>query len=65
MVSIRTQYRQKRVELIRQILNLFLDMLLLNKKELETIPLPFFKKLKKTVENRGFEKPKYSRFLTT
>jgi hypothetical protein len=55
MVSIRTQYRQKRIELIKECIMLLVDMLTLDKQQLEATKLPFFKKLKKTIENRKFE----------
>jgi len=50
--STRTEYRQKRVQLIRECNNLLLDMLTLKKKDLEQIPLPFFKNLKKEIEEK-------------
>lgn len=55
MVSVRTQYRQKRIQLIKECIILLLDMLTLEKQQLETIKLPFFKKLKKTIENGKFD----------
>ena len=55
MPSTRTQYRQKRVQLIKDCILLLTDMLTLDKQQLEATKLPFFKKLKKTIENRRFE----------
>jgi len=46
MVSVRTQYRQKRIESIKECIMLLANMLTLEKKELEKIPLPFFKRIK-------------------
>ena len=55
MTSIRTQYRQKRVELIKDCIMLLVNMLTLEKKELEKIPLPFFKNVKKFLELRSIK----------
>lgn len=65
VVSSRTTYRLKRIQYIREIVVLLLDMMLLDKKELEKVPIPFFKKLKKAVELRQFEKIYSRRFLTS
>jgi hypothetical protein len=52
MVSTRTKYRQKRIELIKECIMILTDMLTWEKKELEKIPLPFFKMMKKALEKR-------------
>jgi hypothetical protein len=50
MTSTRTLYRQKRIELIKEIIMLLLNMLTLEKKELEKIPLPKLKQVKKLLQ---------------
>jgi hypothetical protein len=52
MTSTRTKYRQKRVELIKECIMLLVNMLTLEKKELEKIPTPFFKQIQKALENK-------------
>jgi|YelNatPaOPRAMG01_1025707.scaffolds.fasta_scaffold45266_2 hypothetical protein len=52
MTSTRTIYRQRRIELIKEIINLLLNMLLLPKQELEDIPLPLLKRVKKMLETK-------------
>jgi hypothetical protein len=52
MVSTRTKYRQKRIELIKECIMILADMLTWEKKKLEKILLPFFKKMKKALEKR-------------
>lgn len=49
MVSTRTKYRRKRIELLLECIGILMAMLTLEKKELEHIPLPFFKNLKKSL----------------
>jgi len=51
MVSTRTQYRQKRKELIIECITLLARMLTLKDKELEKIHISKFKKLKKSLES--------------
>jgi hypothetical protein len=46
MVSTRTKYRQKRIELIKECIMILADMLTWEKKELEKIPLPKLKQMK-------------------
>ncbi len=62
MPSVRTEYRRKRVSLVKDCIVLLLDMLSMEKQTLEKVKLPFFKKLKKTIENREFEKTYSSRY---
>lgn len=50
MTSTRTEYRLKRQQLIKDSIMLLMDMLTLEKKELEKIPTPFFNQLKKSLE---------------
>ena len=49
MTSTRTQYRQKRIQLIKDSIALLLDMLTMEKKELEKIHISKFKKIKKEI----------------
>jgi hypothetical protein len=42
----------KRVELIKDCIMLLVNMLTMEKKELEKIPTPYFKQLKKILENK-------------
>jgi len=51
MTSTRTQYRQKRVELIKDCIMLLVNMLTMEKKELEKIPTPYFNQVKKILKN--------------
>ena len=50
-INIRTEYRYKRIALIREIINLLITMLLFSKYKIEDIPLDFFKKVKKNIED--------------
>ena len=56
MTSIRTEYRQKRTALLKESILLLLDMLTLDKQELEKVHLTFFKNLKKAIEQRHFNR---------
>ena len=47
MTSIRTQYRNKRIDLIKDNILLLCDMLTMNKQDIEKISLVNFKKLSK------------------
>jgi hypothetical protein len=58
MVSIRTAYREKRKEMLKECIILLIDMLGIEKQALEKVKLPFFKRLKKTIETRSFERIK-------
>lgn len=51
MVSTRTIYRRKRVEIIKEIVLILISLLTLEKQQLEIIPLVFFKRIKKEIEN--------------
>ncbi len=51
MPNIRTIYRKKRIEIIRDILNILITYLLLSKFKLEKIKLDFFKKIKKQLQD--------------
>ena len=51
MSSIQTEYREKRVSLLKSILCYSTDLLLLQRKELGRIPLPRLKALKKEIED--------------
>jgi len=44
--SIRTEYRRKRIKIIKDCILLLIEMLLLPLSKLEKIPLVFFKKIK-------------------
>lgn len=55
MVSPRTAGREKRRRLIVQMISILLEWAFLSKQDLETIPLPFMKKIKKSLEDRRFE----------
>jgi hypothetical protein len=48
----RKGYREKRIELILETINLLAKMLTLKKLELEKTPLVFFKKMKQQAETR-------------
>jgi len=50
MTSTRTEYRQKRIELIKENILLLCDMLTMNKQDLEKISLVSFKKLSKMLK---------------
>ncbi|MFH1106209.1 MAG: hypothetical protein V1731_03325 [Candidatus Aenigmatarchaeota archaeon] len=51
MTSSRTLYREKRVELIKECIGLLVGLLTIEKKDLERIPLPTLKNVKKVLEN--------------
>jgi len=51
MSSIQTEYREKRVFLLKSILGYIIDLLLLQRKKLSRIPLPKLKALEKEVED--------------
>lgn len=53
--STRTQYRQKRIQLVKDSITLLVELLTLEKRYIESIKLPFFKKLKSSIEQRRFE----------
>ena len=53
-VSVRTEYRERRVKLIRSTIALLIEMLLIPKQKLEKIPLSFFKNLKNSVAGELF-----------
>jgi hypothetical protein len=63
VISSRTNYRKKRLELIKECIYELIDLSYLSKKDLEKIHLKFFKKLKKTIKDRYFEEIRRSRFL--
>jgi putative protein kinase ArgK-like GTPase of G3E family len=50
MTSVRTTYRNKRIELIKENILLLSDMLTMNKQDLEKISLVSFKKLSKLLK---------------
>jgi len=50
MVSIQTIYRQKRLNLIKDMISSLIDLTQLKKKELEKIPLPKLKQIAKDIE---------------
>ena len=50
MTSIRTEYRNKRIELIKENIMLLCNMLLMDKQQLEKIPLISYKKLSKLLK---------------
>jgi len=52
MTSVRTQYRNKRIELIKENILLLSDMLTMNKQDLEKISLVSFKKLSKLLKRQ-------------
>jgi hypothetical protein len=52
MTSVRTQYRNKRIELVRENILLLCDMLIMNKQDLEKISLISFKKLSKLLKRQ-------------
>ena len=54
-VSSRTEYRKKRVQLIKECIALLIEMLTWSKQDQEKIHLPFFKKLKRSIEIQHFE----------
>jgi hypothetical protein len=51
----RTEYRTLRTTLILECISELQKMLIMKKLELEKIPLPYFKKLKRTIQSRNFE----------
>jgi hypothetical protein len=52
MTSVRTQYRNKRIELIRENILLLCDMLTMNKQDIEKISLISYKKLSKLLKRQ-------------
>ena len=52
MTSIRTTYRNKRIELIKENILLLCDILTMNKQDLEKISLVSFKKLNKLLKRQ-------------
>lgn len=50
MVSIQTEYRKKRTDLVKGMLLSLIDLTQMKKKELEKIPLPKLKQLSKDIE---------------
>jgi hypothetical protein len=53
MTSVRTQYRNKRIELIRENILLLCDMLTMNKQDLERIPLVSLKNLNRLLKREN------------
>lgn len=50
MSSIQTEYRKKRIDLVKGMLLSLIDLTQLKKKELEKIPLPKLKQLSREIE---------------
>jgi len=50
MSSIQTEYRKKRIALVKGMLLLLIDLAQLKKKELEKIPLPKLKQIAREIE---------------
>ena len=50
MTSIRTEYRNKRIELVKENIMLLCNMLLMDKQQLEQIPLVSLKNLNKLLK---------------
>ena len=51
MTSIRTEYRRKRIVILRQIVNIALTMLILDGSQLERVRLEDFNKVKNDMED--------------
>lgn len=49
--STQTKYRERKVEIIIEILNLLIKLVILKKKQLQRVNLAFFKKIKIDLEN--------------
>lgn len=64
MVSVRTKYRQKRIELITDSIKDLANLLLLNKKSLERIHIKYFKSVKKAIEEMVKQGSEPSGFTT-
>jgi len=51
MPSIQTEYRRKRLVLVKEMMISLIDLTQLKKKELEKIPLPKMKQITKEIKN--------------
>ena len=63
MTSIRTQYREKRIEELIRIIHKLLFILILEKQQQELIPLAVFKKIRKILDDAYFSAKQNKKFL--
>lgn len=57
MSSIRTEYRLKRISLIKEIINTLINLLSWDMKDLERIPLPMLKDIANKLKSQTNNKP--------
>jgi hypothetical protein len=61
--SVRTEYREKRIRIIKEMLWILLDMLLLPRKSLEKIPYVFMKNIKNSLRNQLDQVKPFERYM--